>query len=69
MRGDNTTLPQSAVQKLKVRLLEQRLCWALRVRGICDDNVKGILEVCQELEPIANVNTDVGVVEAGGHPG
>jgi len=57
------------VEELEVGLLEERFGRALGIRGIRDDDVEGVLEVVEELEAIANVDLDIGVVEALGHVG
>lgn len=62
MRGDDTTLTEGTAEKLKVRLLEEGGSRAVRVRGVGDDDVELVLVVVQELEAIANVNLDLGVL-------
>lgn len=62
--GDDTLLGQSIVEQLKVGLLEERLGRALGVGGVGDDDIKGVLVLGQELEAIANVDLDTGVVKA-----
>ena len=55
------------MKELKVWLLEEGLGWALWVRRVGDDDVESVLEVLQELEAIADVDLDVGVVETSSH--
>lgn len=69
MRGDNTTLLQSTKQKLKVGLLEQRLGGTFWVRGVGDNDVEFVLVVFEKLEPIADVDLALGVLESLGHVG
>ena len=69
MGSDDTAFPQSIVHQLEVRLLEQALGRAVRVRGVRDDDVEGVLVVVKELEAIANVDLDLWVLVAGGHAG
>ncbi len=52
-----------------MRLLEEGLGGALRVGRVGDDDVEVVLEVVQELEAIANVHLDLGMVEASSHSG
>lgn len=67
--GDNTLLGKGLVEQLKVRLLKQGSSGALGVRGVSDDDVKGILVLGQELEAVANVDLDAGVGEPDRHVG
>lgn len=69
MGGDDTSITQSVSEKLKVGLLEEALSGTLRVRAVGDDNVELVLALLQELESIANVNPNVGVLEADAHAG
>lgn len=69
MGSNNAAFTQSAVQQLKVWLLEKRLCWALGVRAVGDDDVEFVLVVSQKLEAIADVDFDVGMLEADAHAG
>lgn len=57
------------MQKLEVRLLEQGLGGAVRVRGVGDDDVESVLVLVEELEAVADVHLDLGVVETLGHAG
>jgi hypothetical protein len=47
--------------------LEQTLSWSLWVRGVGDDDIKGILVVIQELEAISDMYLNLGVLEANRH--
>jgi hypothetical protein len=67
--SNNTAFTQSAIQQLEIRLLEQRLCWSLGVRAVGDDDVEFVLVVGKELEAVADVDLDVGVLEADAHAG
>lgn len=67
--GDDTLLGEGLVEQLKVGLLKQGSSRALGVRGVSDDDIKGVLVLSQELEAVANVDLDTGVVEANGHVG
>lgn len=69
MGGDDTSFTQSAVQQLKVRLLEEGFGGALGVRGVGDDDVELVLLVLEELEAVADVDLDGGVLEADAHAG
>lgn len=67
--GDDATITEGVVEELKVRLLEEALGRALWVRRVCDDDIEAVLVVVQELETIANVHLDLGVVVARSHAG
>lgn len=69
MGSNDTAFPQSIVHQLEVRLLEEHLGRALRVRRVSDDDIKGVLVVVKELEAIPNVDLDLGVLVSGGHAG
>ena len=69
MSGDNTSLAQRIAQQLKVGFLEERLGGTLRVGAIGDDHIELVLAVLEELEAVADVGLDVGVLEADGHSG
>lgn len=64
---DDTTLTESIVEKLEVRLLEQARSRALGVGGVCDDDIKAVLVVIQELETVTNVHLNLGVLVARSH--
>jgi hypothetical protein len=66
---DDTTLTESAVQELKVRLLEKSLGRALWVARVGDDNIKLVLLVLEELKAVADNGLSLGVIEANGHAG
>ena len=67
MCGDDTSLTERIAQKLEVRLLEEALSGTLGVRAVSDDNIELVLALLEELETIANVDLDVGVLEANAH--
>jgi len=67
--GNNAALAESVVEKLEVGLLEEGLGGALGIRRVGDDDVEGVLVVVEELEAIADVDLDLGVLVAGGHLG
>lgn len=67
--GDDTSVPESIAQELKVGLLEEALGGTLRVRAVGDDDVELVLALFEELEAVANVDLDVGVLEADAHAG
>ena len=67
--GNNAALAESIVKELEVGLLEKRLGRALGVRRVRDDDVEGVLVVVEELEAVADVDLDLGVVEASRHVG
>lgn len=69
MSSNDAAGTQGVVQKLEVRLLEQGLGGAVRVRGVGDDHVEGVLVLVEELEAVADMHLDLGVVEALGHAG
>lgn len=65
--SNNTTILQGSVEKLKVWLLEQRLCWTLWITAVGDDDIEFVLAVSQEFEAISNVHFDSRMLEADGH--
>lgn len=69
LSGDDTALAQSIAQQLKVGLLEQRLGGALGVGAVGDDDIEFVLAVLEKLEAVADVDLDVGVLEADAHAG
>ncbi len=69
MGGDDTSITQSVSEKLKVGLLEEALSGTFGVGAVGDDNIELVLALLQELESIANVDLDVGVLEADAHAG
>lgn len=69
MGSDDTAGAQGVVQELEVGLLEQGLGGAVGVRRVGDDHVEGVLVLVEELEAVADVHLDLGVVEALGHAG
>lgn len=69
MGGDDASLPQSIVHKLEVGLLEQALSGTLWVGRVGDDDVEGVLVVVEELEAVADMHLDLGVLEALRHAG
>ena len=69
LSGDDASVAQGAVQELEVRFLEQRFGRPFGVRGVGDDDVKFVLLVREELEAVADVRADGGVLEADGHAG
>lgn len=69
MGGNNAALAESVVEKFEVGFLEEGLGRALGIRRVGDDDVEGVLVVVEELEAIADVDLDLGVLVAGGHLG
>jgi len=69
LRSDDAAVPQGIVHQLEVRLLEQALSRALWVRRVGDDDVEAVLVVVQELEAVADVDLDLGVVVTRSHAG
>lgn len=69
MCGDDTSVTEGIAQELKVGLLEEALGGTLRVRAVGDDDVELVLAVLEELEAVADVDLDVGVLEADAHAG
>jgi hypothetical protein len=67
--GNNAALAEGIVEKLEVGLLEEGLGRALGVRRIGNDDVESVLVLIEELEAIADMDLDLGVVEAGRHVG
>lgn len=67
MRGDDTTFPQSTKQQLEVWLLEKALSRTLWVAAVGDDDIEFVGAVSEELESVANVDLDIGVLETNGH--
>jgi len=66
---NDTALLQGIVEELEVVLLEQGLGGAVGVGRVGDDDVELVLVVVEELEAVADVDLDLGVVEADGHVG
>lgn len=60
---------ESAKKKLKVGFLEERLGRTLGVGRVGNDDVKGVFVAFQELEPVANMDGSLGVLEPDGHGG
>lgn len=69
MGGDDTALAKGALEQLEVGLLEEGLGGALGVGGVGDDDVEFVLVVVEELEAVADVHLDVGVLVADAHAG
>jgi hypothetical protein len=69
LRGNNTALAEGIVEQLEVGLLEQGLSRTLGVGRVSDDDVEGVLVVVEELEAVADVNLNLGVLEASSHLG
>ena len=69
MGGDDAALAKSALEQLEVGLLEKSLGGTVRVGGVGDDDVEFVLVVGQELEAVADVDFDVGMLEADAHAG
>jgi hypothetical protein len=67
--SDNSTLLECTEEELEVGLLEQALSGAFRVRRVSDDDIKAVLVILEELEAIADVDLDLGVLVADGHVG
>jgi hypothetical protein len=69
LSGNNAALAEGVVKKLEVRLLEKALGRAIGIGGVGDDDVKSVLVVVEELEAVTDVDSALGVGEAGGHLG
>ena len=69
MGGDDAALAKSALEQLEVGLLEERLGGALGVGRVGDDNVELVLVVVEELEAVANVHLNLGVLVSNAHAG
>jgi hypothetical protein len=67
--GDDASVTESIAQELEVGLLEEALGGTLGVRAVSDDDVELVLALLEELEAVANVDLDVGVLEADAHAG
>jgi hypothetical protein len=67
--GDDAALAQGALEQLEVGLLEESLGGALGVGGVGDDDVELVLVVVEELEAVADVHLDLGVLVADAHAG
>jgi len=67
--GDDAALAQGALEELEVGLLEESLGGALGVGGVGDDDVELVLVVVEELEAVADVHLDLGVLVADAHAG
>jgi hypothetical protein len=67
--GDDSALAESALEELEVGLLEERLGGALGVGRVGDNDVELVLVVVEELEAVADVDLDVGVLVADAHAG
>jgi len=64
LSSNDAALTESIAEELEVGLLEEGLGRALGIRGVGNDNIKGVLVLLKELEAITNVNLDLGVLEA-----
>lgn len=69
MSGNDAALTEGIVKKLEVGLLEQALGRAIGIGGVGDDDVESVLVVVEELEAVTDVDSALGVGEAGGHLG
>jgi hypothetical protein len=67
--SNDTAIAEGVAQKLEVGLLEEALGRALGVRGVGDDNVELVLLGLEELEAVADVGGDFGVLVADAHAG
>lgn len=67
--GDVSAGGERGVEELEVGLLEERLGGTDGVRRVGDDDVVGGGVLGEELEAVADVDGDAGVVEEGGHVG
>jgi len=67
LRGDYAAVSECAKQQLEVWFLEKRLCGALWVARIRNDNIELFLAVCEEFEAVTHVDRDFGVFEAYRH--
>jgi hypothetical protein len=67
--GDDAALAESALEQLEVGLLEEGLGGALGVGRVGDDDVELVLVVVEELEAIADVHLDLGVLVSDAHAG
>lgn len=67
--SNDAALLERAKKELKIRLLEERLGRPLWVAAVGDDDVELALAVSQELEPVADVHVDIGMLEADAHAG
>jgi len=65
--SNDTAVAESVTEKLKVGLLEKALGRALGVRGVGDDNIELVLLGLEELEAVADVGLDLGVLVADAH--
>lgn len=65
--SNNTTVFQGSIEKLKVRFLEQRLCWTFWVTAISDNDIEFVLAVSKELEAVSNEGFDSWVLVSNGH--
>jgi hypothetical protein len=65
--GNDTLLGERLLQQLKVWLLEKSLGWTLWIRRVGDDDIKVVLVFLQELETIANVDSNLWMLEANRH--
>ena len=69
MGGDDAALTKGALEELEVGLLEEGLGGALGVGGVGDDDVELVLVVVEELEAVADVHLDLGVLVSDAHAG
>lgn len=67
--GEDTLLGKSVLQELEKVRTKERFSRTIGVGGVSDDNVVLVGLVLQELETIANVDLDLGVLKANGHVG
>ncbi len=67
LSGHVTTFLEGLLQQGKVRSLEQGRCWTNGIRRIRDDDIVFVLVLWEELESIADEDSDFGVSENGGH--
>lgn len=67
MRRDYATFPQRSKQQLEIRLLEQTLGRAFRITAVRNDDIKLVLLVRQELEPISDMHRHIWVLKPNAH--
>ena len=67
--GNDTSLTESVVEEPEVGLLEEALGGSIWVGRVGDDDVELALLLLEELEAVANVRRDGGVLVADGHAG
>ena len=65
----DAVFPERAVQQFVVGLLEEHARRSLRVGRVCDDHIEIVLVFGEEFKAVADVQRELGAVEALGRAG